>query len=59
MSVPNGPDLLQGHGPGQKLAIDIQFTHPAGDELVILPPEVQDQNALCVHMTFLDSIQTG
>ena len=40
------PDLLKRHIVGMQLAIDLLLTHAAGDQLVVLPAEVEDQNLL-------------
>ena len=50
-----GPDLLQAHVKGFYLAIHIALPHTAGDQLVILAAEVQDQDFLVLHIPSLFS----
>ena len=40
------PNFRQGHRAGMHFAIDMVFTDTTGNELVILPAEIQDKNAL-------------
>ena len=42
-------DLLQGQIVGLDLAVNVAFAHPAGDQLVVLAAEIQDQDFLLVH----------
>ena len=42
-------DFFQGYIVGVDLAVHIAFAHPAGDQLVILAAEVQDQNFFVIH----------
>jgi len=45
---PEGADLLERHRAGVDLAVDVQLPDPAGDELRVLRPEVEDQDLFCV-----------
>ena len=42
-------DLLQGHGVGMDLTVYVAFADAAGDQLVILAAEIQDQYFFVVH----------
>ena len=45
----HGPQLLQRRGVGLHLAVYPALPHPAGDELVILPAEIQHDHSLMGH----------
>ena len=45
---PEGADLLERHGAGVDLAVDVQLPDPTGDELRVLRPEIEDQDLFCV-----------
>ena len=45
---PEGADLLERHRAGMELAIDVQLADPAGDQLRVLRPEVEDQDLFCM-----------
>src|SRR5207253_785617 len=45
---PEGADLLERYRAGMELAIDVQLADPAGDQLRVLRPEVEDQDLFCM-----------
>ena len=46
------PDLLQSHSIRMYLTVNITLPDPAGDQLVILPAKIQDDDHLSVHSKF-------
>ena len=43
------PDLLQRHRPWTHFAVHMAGSHPPGNQLVVLPAEIQNQDLLIIH----------
>ncbi len=54
-----GADVAVGDVPGVDLAVDPELTHPAGDELRVLRPEIEDEDPVGVDVRPDGSVSAG